>query len=86
LQALRRAALANFSATLIRTSPLQVPGMTPNPNAALDALQGVSPQGVSIQATAAFFAKGLRVYQATVFAPQVSPEASELFFSGLKLQ
>jgi hypothetical protein len=86
LQALRRAALANFSATLIRTSPLQVPGMTPNPNAALEALQGVSPQGASIQATAAFFAKGLRVYQATVFAPRVSPEASEMFFSGLKLQ
>ena len=86
LQALRRAALANFSATLIRTSPLQVPGMTPNPNAALDALQGVSPQGASTQVTAAFFAKGLRVYQATVFAPQVSPEASEMFFSGLNLQ
>lgn len=86
LQALRRAALANLSATLIRTSPLQVPGMTPNPNAALESLQGVSPQGAPIQVTAAFFARGLRVYQATVFGQQVGAEASEMFFSGLKLQ
>lgn len=86
LQALRSAAVANFSATMIRTSPLQVPGMTPNANAAMESLQGVSPQGAPIQATAAFFARGLRVYQATVFGPQLSAETTAMFFSGLRLQ
>ena len=86
LLSLRMALAANFSATQVQTSALRVPGMTPNPNAALVSMRGVSTQGVPILATAAFFAKGLRVYQATVFGTQVDPEVSETFIASLKLQ
>jgi hypothetical protein len=86
LQALRKAAAANIAASQVRTLALQVPGMTPNPSAALLTMSGVSAQGAAIRASAAFFARGLRVYQATVFGERVDPEAVEMFFSGLKLQ
>ena len=86
LQALSRAAAANMAASQVRTVPLRVPGMTPNPNAAMQAMSGVSAQGAAIQASAAYFAKGLQVYQATVFGDRIDLDASEMFFGGLKLR
>lgn len=86
LLALRKAAAENIAASSVRSLPLKVPGMTPNPHAAMQTMSGVSAQGSAIQASAAFFAKGQRVYQATVFGERVDLDASEMFFAGLKLQ
>ncbi len=86
LQALSQAAAANMAVSRVRTVPLRVPGMTPNPNAAMQTMSGVSAQGAAIQASAAYFAKGLQVYQATVFGERIDPDASEMFFGGLNLQ
>lgn len=86
LRSLRAAAEANFSATHIQALPLRVPGMTPNPNAVMVTLRGVSARGAPIEATTAFFARGLRVYQATLFGTAVDPEVAQTFFAGLKLQ
>lgn len=86
LHALRTAAQANFSATQVQAAVLNVPGMTPNPNTALVSMRGVSTQGAPVLATAAFFARGVRVYQATVFGAEVDPEVSQTFIAGLRLQ
>jgi hypothetical protein len=86
LQALSKAAAMNIAASQVQTLPLRVPGMTPNPSAAMQHMNGVSAQGVPIRASAAFFAHGLRIYQATVFGERVDPDASEMFFGGLRLQ
>ena len=86
LHSLREAAQANFSATQVQAAHLNVLGMTPNPNAALVSMHGVSTQGVPVLATAAFFARGVRVYQATVFGAKVDPEISQMFIAGLRLQ
>ena len=59
--------------------------MTPNPQAVRLRLEGVRPDGVAAQEQAAFFAKGLRVYQATVLGKRVPAEAADTFFAGLRL-
>jgi hypothetical protein len=38
-----------------------------------------------VQEEAAFFVKGLRVYQASVIGERLSPEMTDNFFAGLKL-
>lgn len=86
VRSLRGAAQANFLATQVQVSALHVPGMTPNPNAALVLMLGASTQGEPVAATAAFFVRGLRVYQATIFGARVNTEVSQTFIAGLKLQ
>ena len=86
LESLRAAVQLNFAATQVQVAPLRVPGMTPNPNAVLVSMHGVSARGVPVGVTAAFFARGLRVYQATVFGGEVDAELLQTFFAGLRLQ
>lgn len=86
LDSLRAASQANFSATQVQVAPLHVPGMTPNPNAVLVSMHGISARGLPVRVTAAFFARGLRVYQATAFGGEVDPEVRETFVAGLRLQ
>jgi hypothetical protein len=85
LLGLRAAMVGNFSASQMQTSPLDVPGMTPQANATLVALQGVALKGEAVQVNAAVFARGLHVYQATVFGNRLDAEVAQTFFSGLKL-
>ncbi len=86
LHSLRVAAQANFSATQVQTEPLHVLGMTPNPNAVLVSMQGVSTRGAPVRAGAAFFSRGLRIYQATLFGAEVDPEVWQTFIAGLRLE
>ncbi|MEQ1805313.1 MAG: hypothetical protein ABL900_08045 [Burkholderiaceae bacterium] len=86
LASLRAAVQVNFSATQIQVAPLRVPGMTPNPNAVLVSMHGVSARGLPVRVSAAFFARGLRVYQATAFGGEVDPEVLHTFVAGLRLQ
>jgi hypothetical protein len=82
---LRAVAAANLGAAAAAPDPLQVAGMTPNPQAARLQLAGRRPDGTTVQQQAAFFAKGLRVYQASVVGATLSAEAVDTFFAGLKL-
>lgn len=82
---LRTLAAGNLAAERPETRPAAVPGMTPYPEAASLRLDGRQPDGSPIQEQAVFFAKGLRVYQATVLGRQLRAEATEAFFGGLRL-
>lgn len=85
LAELRAAALANLGATASRVTSLQVPGMTPNAEAARLEFAGKRPDGQAMQEQAAFFAHGLRVYQASVLGPALPVEQADTFFAGLSL-
>lgn len=84
LTALRSSAIANVQGGEPRGSPLQVEGMTPNEQAGRMAVSGRLPDGAAVQEHAAFFTRGLHVYQATVIGARPAPEAVENFIAGLK--
>jgi hypothetical protein len=82
---LQRLAIANIGAGTPGSTPLQVPGMTPNPDALRLRLEGRGPDGTAVSEQAGFFVKGLRVYQATVLGRSWPAEAADTFFAGLRL-
>jgi len=84
LSELRAVMLSNIHGMSPRFAPLQVTGMTPNPQATRVACAGHLPDGTPVQANAAFFAKGLRAYQATTMGARPELTAIETFFGGLK--
>jgi len=47
--------------------------------------QGSDHQGRAVQVRAAHFARGTQVYQAAIYGPSLSDEATTPFFDGLKL-
>lgn len=84
LMELRTAAVTNLDGTAVREQALQVPGMTPNPRAVSVDFDGRRPDGAAAQEHAAFFVRGLRVYQATVLAPALTSAAVKTFIDGLR--
>ena len=85
LAELRAVAAANLGSAAVSPGEVRVRGMTPNPMAARLALAGHRPDGSAVQQHAAFFTKGLRVYQDSVVGATLSGDAVDTFFSGLKL-
>lgn len=85
LKELQSLAAGNLGASERRARRAEVPGMTPNPDAARLKLEGRQPDGSTLQQEAVFFAKGLRVYQATLLGRRLRPDAAETFLSGLRL-
>ena len=81
---MRRAAAANIGARDAVASPWSLRGMTANPLAEKLAVEGRSADDKPVHEQAAFFVRGLRIYQATIVGPQIDTEAAETFFSGLK--
>lgn len=67
------------------SSPLSVPGMTPNPRAALWNVMGRLPDGRAVSERAALFSYGTRVYQATAIGMRLDGEAVDTFFGGLRV-
>jgi len=47
--------------------------------------QGQDPQGQPVQTRAAYFAQGTQVFQAAVYGAQLTDEAVDPFFAGLRL-
>jgi hypothetical protein len=86
LVALREQTAANIGAAPGAPTGLQVAGMTPNPHAGRSAWSGRLPDGGAVQVQAAFFTKGLRVYQASVVGSAVGGEAVETYFAALDLR
>lgn len=82
---LRAAAAANVGVDAPVVSPIQVRGMTPNPQSAHLKLQGRRPDGTPVQAESVFFAKGLRVFQATVVGRVLDSDVVDTFLSSLRL-
>jgi hypothetical protein len=81
----RAAALANLGGATATPLPLQLWGATPNAQAAMLVLSGRRPDGSAVLQQAAFFAKGLQVYQASVIGSELPAEATQTFFAGLKV-
>lgn len=79
LAELKALAGGNIGASSASASAAQVPGMTPNPQAGRIAVTGRRPDGGAIEQQAMVFAKGLRVYQASVVGSRVPVELAEAF-------
>jgi hypothetical protein len=67
------------------TSPLHIEGTTPNAQALRQVLNGRLPGGQRVQEQVAVFARGTRVFQATVVGARLDAEAIEAFFGALRL-
>jgi len=81
---LRAAAVMNLQGVAKQSAPLQIKGMTSNEQAAQITVVGKLSDGVSVHAHMGFFARGLRVYQATVIGAGPTPRTVETFIDGLR--
>jgi hypothetical protein len=86
LKALRAVAQRNLQAQTLNVRPFRLPDMTPNEAAVRLSLLGQLPGSGAVQAQMAFFARGLRVYQASVMGKVLPPDAVDVFFGGLKFK
>jgi hypothetical protein len=86
LRALREATANNLAAREPQASALQVPGMTPNPEAQRMRVSGTLPDGQAVVQVAGYFAHATTVYQVNVVGPNPPPEAVRTFFSGLQFR
>lgn len=85
LQELAAAAAANLGSAPAAGQPWRVEGMTPNPLAQRLRLQGRLPDGTAVGEEVVTFAKGTRVFQATVLGAAPAAATVATFFEGLKL-
>ena len=85
LAELQGLAAGNLGATERQVQRAAVPGMTPNSEAARLRLAGRQSDGSTLQEEAVFFAKGLRIYQATVLGRRLGAGAADTFLAGLRL-
>ena len=85
LREIRATMLANVRGASPISGPAKVIGMTPNLQALRVSGAGQLPDGRAVQVDAAFFTRGLRVYQATLIGTRPQPQAIETFFDGLRL-
>lgn len=84
LAELRAAAAANLDAGDGAALPLQVRGATPNRASERVQFSGKLPDGRAAHEQVAVFARGTRVFQATVLGEQLSAEAADTFFGALQ--
>ncbi|MDQ6638856.1 MAG: hypothetical protein M3Z15_04225 [Pseudomonadota bacterium] len=87
LAAFRSQAIANLAGVASGESAFSPAGATPNPQSARIAIAGARRDGQAVGAQAAFFVKGLRLYQATVLGAEGASgrEAVETFFGAIRL-
>lgn len=64
---------------------LKVPGAALQPQAVRVRATGQRADGSAVQSQAAYFAQGRQVFQAVIYADQITPEVAETFFSSLRL-
>lgn len=87
LVALREQAVANLSGTAREQNGFTPPGATPNIASGRWTVAGARPDGTRVVAHAAFFVKGLRLYQASVLGADETAgrEAVDTFFDAIRL-
>jgi hypothetical protein len=81
---LRSKTVRNLQGEELRSAPANIKGMTANTAAVQLVARGKRSDGAPVHSHAAFFTRGLRVYQATVMGPEPEPEAVDVFWGGLK--
>lgn len=79
-------ATSNIAGAATPRAPFRVRGATPNPGSQRLLLQGKLPDGRVVSMQVAVFTHGTRVFQATVLGEQLSAEAVDTFFDGLRIQ
>lgn len=82
----KAATLANMHALASTGKPFLPKGATLLPQSEQIVATGTRPDGSAVVAQAVWFASGDQVFHAVVYADKPSPEATQTFFSGLKLQ
>jgi len=87
LAAFREQTAANLAGPATEQGAFSPPGATPNPLSARVAIVGRRRDGRRVVAEAAFFVKGLRLFQATVLNADVAGgrEAADTFFGAIRL-
>ena len=85
LKAMHAAAASNLGGLALKVSPLVVPGMAPHALTQRWAVQGKMADSNVLQQQFAVFARGSRVYQATVVGKTLDATAADTFFGGLQL-
>ncbi|MDO8719061.1 MAG: hypothetical protein Q7K20_08800 [Polaromonas sp.] len=68
------------------SQPLKLPGAADLPAPVRVVAQGRRADGSPVQGQAAYFAQGAQVFQAVIYATEITPEAAETFFSSFKFQ
>lgn len=86
LHDLRGSNAGNLNGTPSAIGPMRLAGMSPNPQAERVRVEGRLPGGDAVVLEGGFFARGTRVYQATVMGKAIDAEALAMFFDGLKLR
>ena len=76
--------LAHMRASQSVTQNAQVPGADALPQPVQVLARGSHPDGQAVEGRALYFARGSQLFQAVVYAPRVSSEAVETFFSSIK--
>jgi len=87
LDSIRVQTATNLAGAATERGAFAPPGATPNPRAGRVAIDGKRPDGRRVVAEAAFFVKGVRLYQATVLNADVAGgrEAADTFFGAIRL-
>jgi hypothetical protein len=85
LQALGATALANVQGRIDAVQPAAVPGMTPYPSARRWQVSGRLPEGAAVREQVLVFARGLRVFQATVVGPRADDTLAKPFFDSIEV-
>lgn len=87
LRELREAALANVGAgAASAVQPYAAKGATPNADAVRLRLLGRRPDGSPVRSELALFARGTRVYQATVLGSSFDAVDAQTFLDGIELR
>jgi hypothetical protein len=86
LEALRHSAAANLGTSEGTPVPFAPRGATPNDAAMRIDIAGRLPDGRAVHEHAAFFALGMRVYQASLIGEAPSPAATDGFLAGLSFR
>ena len=86
LRVLAAASALNIGADAVEGQPHTVPGMTPNPDARRRLLHGRLPDGTPVREEQVTFAKGTRVFQATVIGTAPSAAAVREFLASAALR
>jgi hypothetical protein len=84
LNALRQAAVSNLHAADPASAAFAVRGATASSASGRVLIRGRLPDGKEVQEHAAFFVRGLRVYQASIIGRAPEQEEVDPFFSGLR--
>lgn len=84
LRQMRESLAAKLAAGAASAVAVQIGGMTPNPQALQQPLNGQLPDGSAAQGAVAVFARGTMVFQGVVLGAKRDAAAEDNFFSGMK--